>query len=211
MFFGSRRSMKSVTAAEVAAVGAWRVTAVGDRVGAVVFNDTASEEIRPHRSQRTVLRILHAIVDKNRTLEAGGGVQSNPGMLNEVLRAVVQTVSHDHLVAIISDFDGADEETTRLVTRLAHHNDVLAVPIYDPTATESPDWGRVVVSDGELQVELDTGSGSLRRRLTEFSDTRIAAVLAWREELGFPVLPITTAEDPLEQIRRLLGGAPVGS
>src|ERR1044072_9251684 len=33
MFFGSQRSMKSVTAAEAAAISAWRVLGAGDRVG----------------------------------------------------------------------------------------------------------------------------------------------------------------------------------
>lgn len=51
MFFGSRRSMKSVAAAEVAALCAWRVMALGDRVGGVVFNDLKQEAIRPHRSR----------------------------------------------------------------------------------------------------------------------------------------------------------------
>ena len=40
MFFGSRRAMKSVTAAEVAALGAWRALSAGDRVGGIVFNET---------------------------------------------------------------------------------------------------------------------------------------------------------------------------
>src|SRR5215468_8343223 len=39
MFFGSVRMMKSVAAAEAAALGAWRTIAVKDRVGGVVFND----------------------------------------------------------------------------------------------------------------------------------------------------------------------------
>ncbi len=39
--------MKSVTAAEVAAMGAWRTFSVGDRVGALVFNDREVREIRP--------------------------------------------------------------------------------------------------------------------------------------------------------------------
>ncbi len=43
MFFGSRRATKSVAAAEVAAAAAWRVTSLGDRVGAVVFSDDDSK------------------------------------------------------------------------------------------------------------------------------------------------------------------------
>jgi uncharacterized protein (DUF58 family) len=51
MFFGSSVAMKSVTAAEAAGLGAWRVVDVGDRVGALVFNDSEVVEISPHRSQ----------------------------------------------------------------------------------------------------------------------------------------------------------------
>ena len=42
MFFGSRVSMKSVTAAEVAALAAWRALQQGDRIGAFVFNEDRS-------------------------------------------------------------------------------------------------------------------------------------------------------------------------
>src|ERR1700754_2540097 len=38
-FFASVRNMKSVTAAEAAALAAWRVVDQKDRVGALVFND----------------------------------------------------------------------------------------------------------------------------------------------------------------------------
>src|ERR1044072_5044065 len=58
MFFGSRRAMKSVTAAEAGAIGAWRILGAGDRVGGIVFNDRDLIEIRPRRSRSTVLQIL---------------------------------------------------------------------------------------------------------------------------------------------------------
>ena len=40
MFFGSRRATKATAAAEVAALGAWRVPDGKDRVGAIVFGDS---------------------------------------------------------------------------------------------------------------------------------------------------------------------------
>src|ERR1700733_5423782 len=57
MFFGTRRSMKSVVAAEIAALAAWRVFHQGDRVGAFIFNDTTTEQLRMHRSRGAVLRL----------------------------------------------------------------------------------------------------------------------------------------------------------
>ena len=58
MFFGSRQKMKSVVAAEVAAISAWRVLSVGDRVGALVFNDSEVSVIPPHRSRDRVMQVL---------------------------------------------------------------------------------------------------------------------------------------------------------
>jgi uncharacterized protein (DUF58 family) len=51
MFFGSVKMMKSVTAADAAALAASRTIAVKDRVGAIVFNDSGAAEIRPQRSR----------------------------------------------------------------------------------------------------------------------------------------------------------------
>ena len=68
MFFGSRDRMKSVTAAELAALGAWRALDAGDRVGAVVFNDTEVTDIRPQRSQQAVMSILGTVVEMNQRL-----------------------------------------------------------------------------------------------------------------------------------------------
>jgi uncharacterized protein (DUF58 family) len=65
MFFGSRRSMKFVVAAEATALAAWRVLQAGDRVGALVFNNQGVVEIPPQRSESQVLRILDTAVKKN--------------------------------------------------------------------------------------------------------------------------------------------------
>src|SRR5262245_64290983 len=65
MFFGSVRAMKSVVAAEVAALGAWMVFGAGDRVGAVVFNDGQIVRVSPLRSRTRVQAVLGGIVAMN--------------------------------------------------------------------------------------------------------------------------------------------------
>ena len=65
MFFGSRLAMKSVTAAQAAAVWPGAFSA-GDRIGGIVFNDTDIAEVRPQRSRRNVLELLHALATKTR-------------------------------------------------------------------------------------------------------------------------------------------------
>ena len=205
MFFGTRSRMKSVTAAEAAALAAWRIVGQGDRAGALVFDDADVVEIRPHRSRKHVMRILHAILEKNRALSASSEVSPAPGMLDEVLARARRLARHDHLIVILSDFDGAGEETRDHVAALAHHNDVIAAPIYDPLSTALPSGGRFVVSDGALQVEIDLGKERARRELGDLTDRRLAAVLAWQRELAVGVLPLTTDDGPAEQVRARLG------
>lgn len=115
MFFGSRVSTKSVTAAEIAALAAWRVFRQGDRIGAIVFNDSQVEEIKPLRSRATVLHILEKGIEQNHRLSAGATDQPNPAMLNEILHRISRIAQHDFTIVLISDFDGADATTEKLL------------------------------------------------------------------------------------------------
>lgn len=205
MFFGTRRYMKSVTAVEAAALSAWRVLSVGDRIGALVFNDERIEEIRPHRSRRRVMQILEAVVRMNHALRVDAEIQPRPDMLNEALESALRIAGHDYLVTVISDFDGTDGDTERMLQLLAVHNDVLAVLVHDPSATHLPRSGDLVATDGRLQFELPLGKDATRRDVLELARGRIARVLGWQQGYGIPVLPLETAEEVAPQVRRLLG------
>jgi len=92
MFFGSRRATKAVAAAELAALAAWKAIDQGDRVGAILFGDRETVEIRPDRSRGRVLRICHELVRMNRSLSAEAPA-TREGALNAALaRAVAPDV-----------------------------------------------------------------------------------------------------------------------
>jgi uncharacterized protein (DUF58 family) len=211
MFFGSRRAMKSVAAAELAALAAWRALLGGDRVGGIVVGEHEIVEIRPHRSQTRVLQLFHEIVRLNFGLSQPSSEPSASPResisINDALARAVQVAKHDHLVVLISDWDGADDETQRLTTRLAAHNDVLVVAVYDPLGASlmgSPgmlasDRGRVweVPSSGDFTTGFQQ---TFQRRLDE-----------WREifrALRVPVLPLSTSRGVPEQVRFLFGHRP---
>jgi uncharacterized protein (DUF58 family) len=208
MFFGSVARMKSVTAAEAAALAAWRVLDQQDRVGALVFNDSDIVEIRPQRRASTVMRILQAVVAQNRALRVNGGLQHNPGMFNEVLRRCDRLAKHDTLVCIISDGSGRDAQTQRLITRIAHHNDVLFAFVHDPLEAALPAAGTLAFREGEQHLDVDTGQRRLRERYSdEFAKFR-AAGRDFLLQRDTPVIPLNTCDDVAEQVRRRLGGTP---
>jgi hypothetical protein len=125
--------------------------------------------------------------------------------LNDVLATVARMVSHDALIVIASDFDGADAKTRDLLLDLSHSNDVICCLAYDPLSVRLPASEQLVVSNGELQIELQLGQEKVRKNILDASDKRMRAILSWQHELGIPVLPISTAESVPEQVRHLLG------
>jgi uncharacterized protein (DUF58 family) len=205
MFFGTRHAMKSVTAAEAAALAAFRILDQGDRIGGIVFGDDIIAEIRPERSRRALNALLASIAEANTRLSATAPVVETPMPLDRVLSAVARIARRDHLVIIVSDFDGIGPDTRLLVGGLARHNDVILVPVTDPSAQElGPDL-RLVVSDGALQAEIDTRHGPVREALHEMTTGRLADVLDWQASFGVPVLPLSAGAETLPQIRRLMG------
>ena len=211
MFFGTRRAMKSVVAAEACALAAWRGLSVGDRVGALIFGDEGIEEIRPHRSRESVMRILGAVCEKNGKLNVDSGIQPDPGMLDRTLERARQIAHHDHLVCLVTDFAGATEETVRHVTMLTEHNDVLIVFVHDPAEAEMADTGRVVIASGDAQLEVDTGDKPLRKRFREDFSERLEGMRSLARKRGIPVLAIETGTDVASQVRALLGATPRGA
>ena len=206
MFFGSRRAMKSVTAAELAALGAWRVLRTGDRVGGIVFNEAEIVDLRPHRSQTQVLRLLHEVARLNQALAAKEPA-SGAITLNHALEAALRRANHDHLVVLISDFDGADEESQRLATLIAAHNDMLAIAIYDPLGATLQSQPGMFAEVGGERVPLPVEAGfpaAFQRAFSQCLDE-------WTEifhALQVPVIPISTADPPADQLRSLFGQHP---
>lgn len=205
MFFGSRDRTKSVTAAEVAALTAWRVLGAGDRVGALVFDDHDIQMIKPQRSRDQVMRVLGAIVKKNHQLNATNSQPTNPAIISKVLEQLRPHARHDCLICMIGDGSGFDNRVQNQVTQLNEHNDLLFTMIYDPFEAELPNAGPLTVSDAKQHLMFDSGNRSLRERYQADFAKRLETLKSLSRKRAIPLLPISTDEPVAEQVRHLLG------
>ena len=207
MFFGSRLNMKSVTAAECAALAAFRIIDQGDRVGGIVFGDEVIAEVRPNRCRIALNRFLTVLAEANGLLKPNAP-DVDPVSINAVLRSVAKIAPRNHLIILLSDFAEIDDTTRKLVSGIARKNDLVLGLVSDPYAESLPENAQLVVSNGQLQIAVDTGDRETHRTLSDLAQGRIADILDWQRALGVPVLPLTTAEDSLTQMRRLMGLRP---
>jgi len=205
MFFGSQLKMKSVIAAELAALAAWRVLSVGDRVGAIVFNDTDILQSKPYRSHKTVLQILNNVLKFNHALRADYPAPQNDQQLNVALKEAERLSGHDYLVVIISDLSGWDDETVKRLKRLARHNDVITSLVFDPLEKELPDSRQLVLSDGTMQIQIDAARPDLKKQFTEHFESHVEYLQTELSKHGIPVIPMNTIDNVLQQLQSAIG------
>jgi len=205
MFFGSVRSFKSAVAAELGALAAWMVFNAGDRVGGLVFNDERIDSVAPLRSRQRVETLCSRIARQNSALNASNPDHEADAQLDKVLQQCLALAGHDHLICIISDFAGAGSRTLQLMRQLSAHNDVIALQVYDPLALNVPDSGHLMVTQGQLQVELAVQKRQVRQPLGDFLGGRLKDVASLLRRSQVPLLMISTALPALDQLRNELG------
>ena len=122
-----------------------------------------------------------------------------------MLQQCLAVAGHDHLICLISDFAGAGPRTSQLMRQLAIHNDVIAMQVYDPLALNLPQNGRLLVTQGELQVELAVQHQSVRQPLADFLSGRFKDVATLLRRSQVPLMMFSTGAEASTQLRTELG------
>jgi len=126
--------------------------------------------------------------------------------LNQVLTELNALAGHDMQIVLITDLYGADKKTEELIAQLSQHNDVMLGFIFDPMEAKLPEAGRLAVSDGHVQLEVDTQDRALQKKYSHFFEQRLERARQFLQAYRVPVLPLSTAEPIAEQIEQLMHG-----
>lgn len=202
MFFGSQKKTKSVVAAEIAALTAFKVLKEGDRVGGVVFADKGIDIIYPKRDRKNILRFLEKIVTRNRELIDSEPIEFDKA-LNSVLSKVKNIITHDFLIVIISDFHRYNPDIIKFISRLSVHNDVILTKVYDPMEKMIPE-SIIIAGDKKHQLLLDGEEKKLRDRFKNAFTDDFEKFKEQMKKHRIPVLSIDTVTDTDIQLKEIL-------
>ncbi|EKO3905965.1 DUF58 domain-containing protein [Vibrio fluvialis] len=210
MYFGSVSYMKSVVAAEIAALVSWLALANNDRVG---FFISACQELSwssTKRGNAHFLMGLNQLVAANQMLSSASYDHDRVGFRKWMDRLSQRRLKAATLI-IISDFSDADAQSLKQLKYLQQHNDVLSIFISDPLEVNLPEqqirsaW---VVGDGRYQLALQKGKQTsevnkrLHARYAE-KQTHLKSLMAAQH---MPFIEITTHGDHLVQLAQTLRG-----
>ena len=187
MFFGTGTRLKSVTAAETAALLAWQYLARGDRVGGMVLGEQGHTLVKPKRRLAATLHLLRAIVAANRALHARLLEPAEP--LARSIEEATRLAPTGHGIHIISDFAGETPQLKPALQRLARHNQVRLVHVYDEFEA-TPPAGRFPLVRLGTRLIFDTTSQAARQGIRTAFDARIHALRALCQSTGCRLLSL---------------------
>jgi uncharacterized protein (DUF58 family) len=204
MRFGTRIRFKSVQAAQLGALLAWRTVAEGDRIGLLAFGSDRSD-IRPRGGRRGALGVIRALA---------AATSPDPGLAAEPLANAlerVRRIAHPGTrIVLLTDGACWDARADGLVALLRRHCDVALCLLSDTLERTPPPPGRYRLGEGERRIELDLGSRAVRDAWRAHFDASRARVIEAAARCGMPHLEVDAAEEPLPALRRFLAGAERG-
>jgi uncharacterized protein (DUF58 family) len=204
MFFGSVSATKSVAAAELAALAAWRTLAQGDRIGGIVVSEEALNTVRPQRSRNAVLHFLQNIVEFNGRLPLKNDAETSNTSIVQALAEAERIATHDYLVPVISSLDQIGDDVIRSLIRLKRHNDVVLGLAFDEMERVLPE-SELVLSDGTNQVALDESDSKIRSDFHDQYTSRLTSLVDQLRGYGVPVFSFDTEHPVAEQLRHAIG------
>ncbi|MCW8346361.1 DUF58 domain-containing protein [Vibrio sp. ZSDZ65] len=209
MFFSSQQTMKSVVAAQLLAACSWQVLRQGDRIGAVVVDDESLHWFKPSQSQNALLRLFRTLESLHLNLVSNAcrrhSLQGKPN-LNRALNRMLLQRTQGSLVVVISDFFDFDDNSSRLMTQLKRHNDVVCLAVQDPMEQALIVNDTSYFSDGDYQVMVDS---TYQTKLEAFNATRQAHQDNIKQQLqskGIRYIQLDTSGHHFYQLTEQLSG-----
>ncbi len=200
MHFGTQKALKSVLAANMAALLAWSAQRAGNRVGGVVFDGQKPLETKPAGGQKGVLQFLHSLVNGHRATDQNAASMS----LSRVLQRLSHLVHTGSTVVFLSDFLGFDHETQTCLNRLRQHNRCIAVHIYDLLESRLPPPGRYAMGQGQQMTILNSADSKQRAKHHQRFQQHQNKMRKYFSGSGNYFVELCTEDDWLEIARQLM-------
>jgi uncharacterized protein (DUF58 family) len=190
MFFGTRVCFKSVLAAKIAALFAWRCDDQGDKVGGIVYNNHEQVAFTPLAKQAGVLPLLKAL-----SLFSHQHHHEHPHDLRRLLSSLACMAKAGSQIIFISDFQSMSEMHRPYLINLSQRYDILAIQVYDILEREPPKPNRYGLTNGYQRMLLNTANQRVYQAYMDSLKKNQTTIQEILKKSAIPCLEISTDED----------------
>lgn len=202
MFFATRGQTKSVAAAKIAGLLAWRSWHDGDRLGSVIFSDTQYSLQKCRSPKSNLPAVLDDVLQYNQQLPERYPDETPASVtLTHVLQHAIQLIPSGSWVAVISDFHDLDAPSEALLAALRRRCEISAFVILDDLHLKLPEQGDLAASYQGREAAFSL-SASLKDEIAQSTTSRLSGLQNRLTRLGIRVNQIVVAQDLLKQLQK---------
>jgi uncharacterized protein (DUF58 family) len=198
MRFGHVDRTKETVLVELAATLGRLLTRDGNRIGAVLYDNTVERVVEPRGGRRQVLRLTRSLLEPPVETRAATN-------LTGLFRAAANTVRRRSLVFVLSDFV-SEPGWERSLGVLSTRHEVVAVRIWDAREVGMVDAGVVVLQDAETgeQLLVDTSDPAFRRRFEDVAAAHDEQLRSSIRRAGVDLYDLSTDDDLVRVLLRMV-------
>lgn len=202
MFFATLGQTKSVAAAKIAGLLAWRSWHDGDRLGSAIFSDTQYSLQKCRSPKSNLPAVLDDVLQYNQQLPERYPDETPASVtLTHVLQHAIQLIPSGSWVAVISDFHDLDAPSEALLAALRRRCEISAFVILDDLHLKLPEQGDLAASYQGREAAFSLSS-RLKDEIAQSTTSRLSGLQNRLTRLGIRVNQIVVAQDLLKQLQK---------
>ncbi len=160
MAFGTRKELKSVTAAKIAARIGWQCLKNKDRFGCVIHAFPQDLLFKAQHSLSNMMLIFQKMEEASRGLLEQKVPESS---LKNTLYLLQTAIKSRAIVFVISDFADFSDDIRKILAMLAKKADVTCVNVFDCLEQKAPIPGEYMVQDGGKRLVFSSANKVFRK------------------------------------------------
>ena len=204
MFFGTQYAFKSVLAADLASLFSWSALNNGDRIGALLFDNSREIDVRPKPGRKQVMHVLHEL-SQFKQQQGPNRSESSTSRLADMLRHTRRVTRPGSTIYLISDWQDFDLDCERQLHQISKHNDVVAINIFDAFEENILPLGSYPLTDGKQRLQLECYSKSQGLEHQQAFEQRQQELKQRTLKLGIPLISLQAQHDIVTELRKGLG------
>ena len=205
MVFGTKKELKSVSAAKLAALLGWQSLLNKDRFGLILFDGKNSRFFKPQNNQRNLMAIFKAIADASMaTLQepTETGEDDIPD-LSVPLQFLQYNLKSKAQIFIISNYNHISDDTKKTVVALNRRCRVYCVNVYDLLEETAPEDGEYSAEYEGQKLIFNTFSPDFKKAYAEYFAEKRKNMEDFCRRLGCHYINIRTDRPLYNQLKIL--------
>lgn len=205
MVFGTKKELKSVSAAKLAALLGWQSLLNKDRFGLILFDGKNSRFFKPQNNQRNLMAIFKAIADASMATlqESAETREDNISDLSVPLQFLQYNLKSKAQIFIISNYNHISDDTKKTVVALNRRCRVYCVNVYDLLEETAPEDGEYSAEYEGQKLIFNTFSPDFKKAYAEYFAEKRKNMEDFCRRLGCHYINIRTDRPLYNQLKIL--------